>query len=418
MCVLAIIKIRKLNKEQKLTKQKYYILKIILITIMCELTIFNINSYRIDFSKYEKKDISISECKTKNLLYNNENGLYVMEEDYAYITANNLNCEIGTVYFNAIIPDKERKENVKNTENALKYSIMYTDITSQNYRELPSKYLVNSIEKSKYTTCFLSGKSKNIGIKIYAPKGTNIKINSIKVNSKVPFEFNIFRVTIIIASFLLLYSLKYANFFNSSFEENKLIAIKIMIATMIFFVILNIFIAKNTISGEDDIYSKEYAEAIINGKFYLEKKPNEELLKLKNPYDSTTRVRNRDGWDIALFDGKFYVYFGILPEIILFVPYMIVFHKFLASGIGVVIFSVIAIMGLGILLLEILEKWFNKIPLKLWFYSEVILLSGALIFNLIGRPEFYEIAVASALCFSVFRNTICILFFYKRKSKI
>lgn len=384
-----------------------YILKVVLVTLILEITIFNINSYRLLFSKYEKKEYSIGDCKLENLEYKEETNTYQMQEDSAFILIDKIDCRIGTVFFDAIVlPDL-------NTDIPIKYTILYTDETSKNYRELPSKYLVNSIINSKYTKCYLSGKSEKIGIKIDSIKGMNIGINTIKINATIPFKFNIFRFLTIIVTFALIYSLKHARVFNEGYECNEQIALKIIVAIIMFFIVLNTLIAENTVLKRKDLYCKDFAETIIDGKISLNEKPNKQLLELENPYDTTQRVRSRDGWDIALFNGKFYIYFGILPELLLFVPYMLINHTFLPSGIGVLIFSILAIIGLGILLLEILKKWFGKVPFKIWFYSEIILLSGTLIFNLIGRPELYEVVTAASLCFSIYGILFSFNFFVK-----
>ena len=141
---------------------KKYALIVILITAILELTIFNINSYRMIFSKYEQKDVSINECKLENLTYNEETDTYDMKDKDAYIFIDNVNCKIATIYLDASIVG-----NIY-VEDSLKYSVLYTDETSKNYRELPVKYFVNSINKSKYVTCYLSGKSEKIGIKLCA----------------------------------------------------------------------------------------------------------------------------------------------------------------------------------------------------------------------------------------------------------
>ncbi len=390
---------------------KKYLLKVILIALILELTIFNINSYRLLFSKYEKKEYLINDCELKNVEYKEETNSYELLEDTAYILINKTDCRIGTVFFDAtILPDL-------NVDLPIKYEIIYTDETSKNFRELPPKYLLNSINASKYTTCYLSGKSEKIGIKITATKGMNIKINSIRINSIIPFKFNILRVLLIVVIFALIYSLKHSKVFNQTFEENKSTALKIMITTILFFIILNTIIAKNTILEYPDFYCNDFTKSIISGSFHLKQEPNKQLLELENPYDTTQRVRSRDGWDIALFNGKFYVYFGILPELILFVPYMLIEHTFLPSGVGVLIFSILTIIALGMLLLEILKKWFIKVPFKLWFYSEVILLSGSIVFNLIGRPELYEVVTAASLCFSIYGILFAFKFFVNNSQK-
>ena len=56
----------------------------------------------------------------------------------------------------------------------------------------------------------------------------------------------------------------------------------------------------------------------------------QEFLQLENPYDALNRdsdLINRDEdylWDAAYYNGKFYVYFGILPVLVIFLPFYLI----------------------------------------------------------------------------------------------
>ena len=61
------------------------------------------------------------------------------------------------------------------------------------------------------------------------------------------------------------------------------------------------------------------AEAILDGHFYLNDTPPASLIMLDNPYDPDMRrtAVNNNGesfkWDTAYRNGRYYVYFGIVP---------------------------------------------------------------------------------------------------------
>ncbi len=65
-------------------------------------------------------------------------------------------------------------------------------------------------------------------------------------------------------------------------------------------------------------------KAIMDGRLYLDEEPPQYLEEMDNPYDFNQReylqVRHKDQpeykWDYAYYDGKYYIYFGILSSII------------------------------------------------------------------------------------------------------
>ena len=58
------------------------------------------------------------------------------------------------------------------------------------------------------------------------------------------------------------------------------------------------------------------AHSLLNGRLDLEEDPPPELAAMENPYDATARdALNIQGgrWDHAYYNGRYYVYFGIVP---------------------------------------------------------------------------------------------------------
>lgn len=128
---------------------------------------------------------------------------------------------------------------------------------------------------------------------------------------------------------------------------------------------------------------------------------------MQNPYDNVQRnekgLRRNDDyiWDIALYNGKYYVYFGVLPALILLVPYHIITGQYLSTATAILLFSILAAISLKELIYNIFNRYFKNVSFKVMLYSFLILLFGSQILILNGTPRFYELAVISGLFFAI-----------------
>ena len=267
-----------------------------ILTLFLEIFVFNYKSYRVLSSKNEiefsKKDFSLVE----------------QTDEYKYVEIENIDEEVKTLH---IFLD--------NVTNGTKYEVFYTDETSSGFRYLGTKNYAKNVWKSTYLDTYLSGKSNKMGIKIYDP---NASIEKININEKIPFEFNIYRFIILYFILVSIYAIKKGSIFKVPYSQNNFKQEIVLFTVLAVFSILIVYI--NTYSEENsmDFYSYNFVKSISDGKIDLGLKPSENLQNLENPYDTTQRSQEnlRDGkdyiWDSALYNQKFYVYFGILPALI------------------------------------------------------------------------------------------------------
>ena len=70
-----------------------------------------------------------------------------------------------------------------------------------------------------------------------------------------------------------------------------------------------------------DIYIRQF-DAWKKGQIELDLEVDRRLAELENPYDPTQRKQSgaRYNWDYALYDGKYYSYFGIAPILTVHAP--------------------------------------------------------------------------------------------------
>lgn len=357
------------------------IIKILIFVLFLEVFVFNYQSYRVMSSNNRQE-------------FTKENfSKYETNEKYTYIEINNLSDEVKTL--NLELNDVENVE----------YQFLYTDDTSSEFRAMPAKEYVQNLENSKYICTYLSGKSSKIAVKVFL---RDAQIDSVTMNKRIPFKFNITRFLILFIVFSFIYCLIKCEFFGMPYSrENYKQKITIFLLIMSY-ILLTCFI--NLYSGnnnEIDYYETDFVQALSNGKIYLEENPSEKLMNLKNPYDATDRTANhlQRGedfiWDASYYNGKYYSYFGILPALILLVPYHLITGEYMYISMAILIFSMMTIWGLKELIINIFEKYFKNTPFKIMIFSMLILLFGSQILILNGRPKFYELAVISGLFFAI-----------------
>ena len=385
-CILIIlisyIVIYLLNKKEKINNKYATFFKSILIAIFLEFTIFNINSYRLDFSKNQSYTYSAEEIK--NNTTNDQAG-------YSTVVLDNLDLDVKTIKVEF------------NVERAIQYQICYSDNTTQG-RYLPTKDYLKSVESSKYTATYFSGNVKKLEIKY--SNATNVSLlENITINEKIPFEFNIIRVCTIILIIMLVYSFKTQEFWKQAYSEGNFSQQKVFFFTMALAMLIVYFFNVFNVNEQTDLYNEKFVQALESGQVHLIEEPSEKLLSLENPYDAVERSSIKRGidyiWDAALYNNHYYVYFGILPALILFVPFHLITGTFLKTAIGVLIFSILSLLIMALIIEKIFKKYFNKLPFKLMFLSEIICLFGSVIIWINVAPRFYEMVSIAGLYFAL-----------------
>ena len=163
-----------LDKNNKIKKNLSIILKAFLIAVFLEITIFNIKAYRLDFSNAQEIVFTKEDIESKK----------IEDEYYSKVNLENLNIEVKTIYL--------KFKNLKPNEY-VEYQISYSDETTKG-RYLPKKEYLETLDATKYTAVYLSGKVDSLSIQY----SKDFELEEIKLNTSIPFNFNILRTISII----------------------------------------------------------------------------------------------------------------------------------------------------------------------------------------------------------------------------
>lgn len=166
-------------------------------------------------------------------------------------------------------------------------------------------------------------------------------------------------------------------------------------------------------TGEIHDYLNQYeqmANCFIDGHVYFNEKPSEELLAMPNPYSHSLREQNNIDylWDHALFNGHYYMYFGIVPLLLLFVPFKLITGFDLASYHATQFFVSIFIVGIFYLFRLFHKLFFPKITPAIYLLGSITV-SIMCCWYPAAAPALYSTAQSAAYCFACWS----LIFYFK-----
>jgi len=149
-------------------------------------------------------------------------------------------------------------------------------------------------------------------------------------------------------------------------------------------------------NGEDGLYPL-LADAFANGQFSLLSLPSPELLALPDPYDPIANNGLRLH-DALLFNGKYYIYFGPVPAVIL-----LVVNWLYRVGVGneflmIFFLSIISLM-VFLLIYRFWQRNYLHVSWKIPLLCFVVVVWSLPMMWMVGRPEVYESAILGGQAF-------------------
>ena len=158
-------------------------------------------------------------------------------------------------------------------------------------------------------------------------------------------------------------------------------------------------------NGEVDNHRNQYevmADSILNGHLYMDYEVDPILASLENPYDPDLRSQSGASyhWDHAFYQQKYYMYFGIVPVFLTFIPYRLLTGMPLTAYHATQLYAALTILGI-FALFGLLTKLFFR-SLSLGRYTALSTSFSAIsIWYSCGFPALYCTAATSAICLMV-----------------
>ena len=366
--------------------------------------VFVYNFRAIQSSGYEERSV-ISNAVMING-YENEDGEYITRKGLSpvIIEITDIGEKINNIRIDAKAYDSENKL----SDFTLK--IEATDKANELFiTSMPSRTVFGNISSSSYIPMQLRGNTEKIRFSISSDEELRINLTDVFVNSPRPFEFDALRASFILVLALAVYLIRP----SSPIYDIKLRRSKLQLSFTAFVVFAEILLVYSIISSTGHFKElisahhaqyQQLAESFRHGVLHLETEVPEFLLQMENPYDYALRTAQNQYyyWDAALFDGHYYVYFGVVPALLLYLPYNVITNKALPNDIAIFVFAILFIIGCFCLVRQIIRRYF---PDKNISYPTYILLSLLLtntsgLLYIASYPDMYSVPIIAALAFS------------------
>lgn len=147
---------------------------------------------------------------------------------------------------------------------------------------------------------------------------------------------------------------------------------------------------------------EKMADAILAGHLYLDYEVDEKLLKMENPYDPDARKELGVDYhfDHAFYKGKYYMYFGVAPVFLTFIPYKLITGYSLTTYHATQIYVGTFIIGVFALFYLICKLFYKNVK----FYQYLIcaaVFSLLCIWYAVGAPALYCTAITAGLSLAI-----------------
>ncbi len=364
------------------------------VSLICEIFCFNFESFRsMTYPEIENYTISCPSSVKEN------DGAYELRTETDYVSITDFDAPVENIYIRT---------------NTTRHTVRFfaSDSANVNRYHAGDRTISRYSEQSSYIKTNFTGTATEI--RIYIPDLENrvITLSDIRVNCRRPIFFSILRP---IVCFLVLMFIYYVivkkqlwqKKYNPESKRQHNFTMLVACSLAVLFLLIP-YLNPGFISPSWTHHNQynELAQAFLKGQLHLEREVPDVILEMENPYDRYERknVLKEAGlpepWDTALYNDRYYVYFGVLPVFLFYLPAQLLgvnFPNFLA----VVIFSWVLIAGIFLLYGKIIKMYLKDIPYLLYLVLSVAtVLTGGVVY-IIKRPDFYSIPIIGALAFTV-----------------
>lgn len=396
----------------------YVLLIIAMMTIGLEATIFNFRYYQaLTFEPVADAEMVYSQG-----LQSLGNNVFVIDEELGTptITLNNINAKVQNIYIN-IDPKQGYYKNGDadslSSSHVVRLVISATDEANVNPISFPEVKITDDVEGTKFINLNLSGKASSITLRFTYMNKREFTVKSIMFNRTPPFQFSLLRIGLVflLLSFCYLVRPKshFYNYdinFDSKYQRIAILAVAVVLAYgLVFLSWMNPY-CNDQISSVNRSQYEKFSEMLVKGQIYFDYTVDPLLLEMENPYDLGARknLKVEYKWDHAFYDGKYYMYFGIVPELLTFLPYRLLTGQNLPTYLSVSICLLLLVAGVMSLLYQIIRQYFKKAKLMVYLMLSITFILGSGI-TLAKYPTLYIVPIAFAVMLGVWGLNFWIL---------
>ena len=285
---------------------------------------------------------------------------------------------------------------------------------------LPVTEVVPQIEESNYIRIYPDGNVREITIEFDKNEVPDAAGIGVTLNETRPFYFEALRfivMVVIISLFMIfrpgsaIYKMPLCGADKKITDRNKIFALLMMSSLAFLWILIiyafNIDTTPYYKAGHVEAIYTYQAESLLKGHTWLDYEPPKYLSEMENPYDFNERVKisRQTGesfkLDFAFFEGKYYSYYGIVPTLLFYLPFVALTGLHLSNSVPILIMGILYIIFSFLLVYKLIRRHYSDVSLGVYFLLTAVFVFGTGAFYCAGSPHIYAVAFISALMFTV-----------------
>lgn len=377
-------------------KYKKHFLYLLIVTILLEVLLFNYKFWLTRTNEVITPDVTLADGTP--LQY----GTPYCLTDGLTLNITGVDTKVSNVYLgiqDIYLDKKKMTEYKKEINNVLSANISISDDGSTPLYYI-QKYIVSPLYRtSQYLSLEAFGDTHDIQITIDADKKKYVIFNQISLNEKVCFDINPLRMMVFYIILLSIYSFIFGSYESSDYEGKKVFCKTFCVFIITTIAMLSLLYLVREQKVPTGCGYHDLARALTEGRLWVEENTDEILETMDNPYSAADRnmMGAKVNSDTAYYNGYYYIYFGITPALIFFLPYYLITGQdmtyFQAESIIIII---ITLCGF-ILVDQIRRRIAPKTPWKITMLMSVIMATLSGVILMVKRTQIYYTAIGTAL---------------------
>lgn len=250
------------------------------------------------------------------------------------------------------------------------------------------------------------GEVKSLNVNVRMMAGHLFRINGITLNARKPLDISIIRFLAVWLVLLLCYGLRRQSAWWK--EDCRQVTFgkkaSLGIIFLVFYGVSGFLMVSNqTITYDAYNPYRELAWALDAGQTSLLEHPSHELEHMENPYDYLTRETAgiEYKYDFAYYNDHYYVYQGILPCLLFYLPLYHLTGLNMPNSLPVFFCSLLFGIGLVCLMRQIIIRYFPKTPFALLVLLTLTGLFGCQLPFFITQPTSHHLTIICAVMLAV-----------------
>ena len=331
----------------------------------------------------------------------NADGSFTVEETLKLKT-DNMEEDVNSLRLSFSIENGDGEED----PYASYVAIYARDEANEDYYIVGERDVLEKVPSTGDMILHLSGKMHSMVVIFSADEGETVRVDEMTLNPRIPMHFSALRLLL---AFLTILWIRLAVCpAEKKLHEKGILAAVILLQIGLFTgaVLLNPIYRE--VPWEHHMQYHKLAVALSEGHLYLDDVPPTSLLTMENPYDfdSRDRILENTGeeclWDVAYYHGAYYVYFGVVPVLVFYLPWYLVTGTAFPTWVGILIVGILLIVGTFWLTYELRRKYFPKVPFMTWILTTLMMINGCGALTIMRRPDYYSLPILMGVALSVY----------------